>query len=196
MTATLAQSLSSQYDSSMNPEQTFEIRAGADAFGDGAHPTTAMMLAALEAIDPAFAPRIACDMGAGSGILAMAITARFACPVIAAELERQAIEILQENALHNGLEGRISAIHSDGFRHPAIRTAAPFDLIVMNILAEALLALATDAVSHLASEGVLLLSGILIWQETAIREAYAALGLELTTRLSLGDWVALGWQKP
>ena len=66
----------------------------------------------------------------------------------------------------------------------------------MNILAEPLLRLAADADAHLASEGVLVLSGILSWQEPPLREAYASLGLELTSRLQVGDWVTLLWQKP
>ena len=49
------------------------LEAGPHAFGDGSHPTTMGVLTALEAIDPtAFTPRMACDMGAGSGILALA----------------------------------------------------------------------------------------------------------------------------
>lgn len=135
-------------------------------------------------------------MGCGSGILSFAMLARFGCPVIAADLERQAIETVQENALHNGLADRLTAVHSDGFRHPAITAQAPFDLITMNILAEPLLQLATDAVAALAEGGVLILSGILQWQEPQIREAYAGLGLELASRLTLGDWVTLCWQKP
>ena len=66
----------------------------------------------------------------------------------------------------------------------------------MNILAEPLMRLAADAYAHLADGGVLILGGILTWQEAAMTEAYHTLGLELTARLVLGDWVAQIWQKP
>lgn len=174
-----------------------EFQAGAGAFGDGTHPTTAGVLAALEGIDPAlFTPAIACDMGAGSGIISFAIHARFGCPVVAVDIERQAIETLQVNAASNGLENAITPVHADGFSHPELAAHAPYGLMVMNILADPLLRLAAGAEAHLASGGVLIISGILLWQEPPLREAYSGLGLELTGRLSLGDWVTLCWQKP
>ena len=175
----------------------FEIASNNKAFGDGQHPTTRMGLAILEAIDPAqFTPRIACDMGCGSGILSLTIAAKFGCTVVAADLLRESVEATRENAAQNNLASLVLPIHSDGFRHEEIERRAPYDLIVMNILAEPLLALAADASRLLAGEGVLLLSGIFQWQETQIREAYESLGLELTSRLTSGDWAALVLQKP
>ena len=177
-------------------EETLTIQAGAGAFGDGNHPTTMGVLTALEALDPEqFRPRMACDMGSGSGILALAMTTKFGCPVLAADLERSAVETLAANAAANGLGGRILPVHSDGFRHPELRAAAPFDLITMNILAEPLLQLAADACAALADGGVLIISGILRWQEEQIRAAYQGLSLELASRLVIGDWVTLCWQK-
>lgn len=171
------------------------IRAGAEAFGDGSHPSTLCVLAALESMDPqTFQPRRACDMGAGSGILSLAMAAQFNCPVWAVEKDKQAIEVLQENMQRNG--AGVTVLHAQGFDHPALQQAAPFDLIVMNILAEPLLALAEGAETALAEEGVLLLGGLLQWQEPQIRAAYTALGLELASRLTLKEWVMLAFQKP
>jgi ribosomal protein L11 methyltransferase len=179
----------------MNPTD-FTLTSSAHAFGDGTHPTTAGVMAALEAIDPAaFTPRIACDIGCGSGILSLAIARLFACPVIAADISAESVRTTRENAHANGLADKLRGVQADGFDHPDI-TAAPFDLIVMNILAEPLMTLAADAERALAPDGVLILSGLLQWQESQIREAYQSLGLELTSRLTLGDWVTLVWQKP
>lgn len=176
--------------------QTLTFQAGAEAFGDGKHPTTIGVLTAIEAIDPEqFSPGAACDMGCGSGILSLAIATKFGCPVIAADLERSAVETTRANMDKNGLSEQVSVIHSDGFDHPDILATAPFDLIVMNILAEPLLALAADAYEHLAEGGVLILSGMLKWQEEQIREAYLSLGLELSERLVVGDWVTLVFQR-
>ncbi len=173
------------------------IQAGAGAFGDGSHPTTAGVLAALEAIDPdAFRPERAADIGAGSGILSFAIASRFGCPVWAGELDSQAVETLRKNAEANGYAGRVVAVHAEGFNHPELKKQAPFDLIVMNILADPLMALAADAERMLAREGVLIISGMLAWQEPQIREAYQSLGLELAARLTLQDWVTLSFVKP
>lgn len=178
-------------------EQDAIIEAGAGAFGDGKHPTTAGVLAALEAIDAqAFTPERAADIGAGSGILSFAIASRFGCPVWAGELDTQAVETLRKNVDANDYAGRIHAVHSAGFDHPGLKQHAPFDLIVMNILAEPLLALAADAERALARDGVLIISGMLAWQEPQIREAYQSLGLELAARLSAADWVTLSFVKP
>lgn len=178
-------------------EQNILLAAGAAGFGDGSHPTTAGVLAALEAIDPeAFAPESAADIGAGSGILSFAIASRFACPVWAGELDGQAFETLRKNIESNGYAGRIHPISARGFDHPQVVKQAPFDLIVMNILAEPLLALAADAERMLARDGVLIISGMLSWQEPQIREAYQSVGLELAARLTLHDWVTLSFVKP
>lgn len=180
----------------MSAEQII-VQAGAHAFGDGSHPTTVGMLAALEAIDPAaFTPRTVCDMGAGSGILSVAVARQFGCPVVAVDIERQAVETLQQNARANAVDSLIRAVHSDGFAHPAIQAAAPFDLILMNILAEPLLRLAAPAETLLAPGGVLVLSGMLAWQEPQVSAAYHAIGLEPAHRLTLQDWVTLVFQKP
>ena len=172
-----------------------ELMAGAAAFGDGSHPSTRGVLEALARIDPAqFTPRNACDIGAGSGIISFAITQKFGCPVVATDMAKSAIETLKQNIAQNHVTS-ITSIHADGFAHPEIAERAPFDLIVMNILPEPLLKLAGAANAHLAEGGALILSGILLSKESIIIQAYQILDLELTTRIVIGDWVTLLWQK-
>lgn len=170
--------------------------AGSHAFGDGNHPTTRGVLEAFGLIDPeAFSPAMACDMGAGAGLLSFAMAERFGCPVIAVELDRAAVAVLKENIDANHLTDTIMAVHADGFDHPSIATHAPYDLLVMNILPEPLRRLAGAAEAHLAAGGVLILAGIMIANESLIIQAYQSLGLELTGRIVIGDWVTLVWQK-
>ncbi|MFZ4125389.1 MAG: 50S ribosomal protein L11 methyltransferase [Rickettsiales bacterium] len=178
----------------MMQNQEITLYAGTDAFGDGAHPTTQLMLAALDAIDTqTFTPSAVCDMGCGAGLLAMRAAQRFGCTVIAVDIERTAIEATRENAAKNGLP--VEAIHSDGFNHPTIAAHVPYDLILMNILEEPLTRLAVDAVNNLAEEGIIIMSGMLVWQQEHIMNVYQSLGMELAHRLQMGDWVALAWQK-
>lgn len=170
------------------------LYAGADAFGDGSHPTTQLMLAALDAIDTqTFLPNAVCDMGCGAGLLAMRAAQRFGCKVVAVDIERTAIEATRENATRNGLV--VDTAHSDGFTHPIIMAHAPYDLILMNILEEPLIRLSVDVVNNLAADGVLIMSGMLLWQSENIINVYQELGLSLAHRLQRGDWVALAWQK-
>ncbi len=173
------------------------LESGPQAFGDGSHPSTRGVLEALALIDPAeFSPGSACDIGAGSGILSFAIHARFCCPVLAVDNSIQAIETLQENRTRLVLDSSaVAALNAEGFAHPVIAASAPFDLIVMNILPEPLLALAVAAERHLALGGVLILAGILMANEQTIINAYQHLELELTGRVLVGDWVTLIWQK-
>jgi ribosomal protein L11 methyltransferase len=173
------------------------LLAGAHAFGDGSHPTTRGMLEVIAGLDAVvFTPHRAIDIGAGSGILSFAIVGKFRCHVIAVDIMRSAIDMIEENAHTNGYAGYVRALQADGFDHPEIAARAPYDLITMNILAEPLLKLASEAAAYLAPEGVLILSGILLWQETQIREACSALGLALSARVVIGDWATLVWQKP
>lgn len=183
------------------------FKAGAGAFGDGSHPSTRGAIEALMMLDPAvFRPRHILDMGAGSGILSITATRLFRCPVLAVDVEKSAVEAIAENASRNGIAlghdairhdaSTIHALHADGFHHPKIAVHAPYDLIIMNILAEQLLALARDAERHLAGGGAMILSGILKSKESVIIKAYQHIGLELTSRLSVGDWVTLVLQKP
>lgn len=175
--------------------QEMKLLAGAAAFGDGRHESTRGVLEMLARLDPAaFAPQIACDVGAGSGIISFAIAQKFGCPVLATDIAKSAIQTLKENVRsHTG--AAITPLHADGFDHPKIGEHAPFDLIVMNILPEPLLKLARDAEGNLAAGGALILAGILISKESIIIQAYQALELELTARIVIGDWVTLLWQK-
>lgn len=174
-----------------------QLLHSAKAFGDGTHPTTAGVLAALDSIDPSvFMPQRACDMGAGSGILSIAIAQRFGCGVVAVDLERESVTAVRENVARAGLAEQVMALQADGFAHPEIAAQGPYDLIVMNILAEPLVGLAREAVDALAEEGVLILSGMLVWQQEQVTAAYEALGLMLSSRLTVGDWVTQVWQRP
>lgn len=192
-----------------NATDSLLIAAGADAFGDGAHPSTRGVLEALAMIDPtAFCPRRACDMGAGSGIISLALVRKFACPVVAADIAPRAVAAMRANAAHNGVAclplppggeaaaGGIFPLHADGFTHPELAAHAPYDLIVMNILPVPLRQLAVDADAHLARGGVLILAGIQEANEAMIIDSYQSFELELTARLCLDGWVTLVWQKP
>lgn len=177
--------------------ESLTLQAGAAAFGDAGHPTTTMLLQAMASVAPDIAPARICDMGAGSGILSLRAAQLWPdAHIYAAELERTGVDTIRANAEANGMGERITPLHSDGFRHPTLREAAPFDLILMNILAEPILRLLYDAGQHLASGGLLMLSGMLEQQQRPILEAADSLELELGYRLKQGDWVAHLWQKP
>jgi ribosomal protein L11 methyltransferase len=177
-------------------QDSIDLVAGADAFGDGSHPSTKLLLAAIEALDPtSFAPKTACDMGCGAGLLALRMAQRFGCMVVAVDIERSAIQATQKNAQANDLADAVIAVHSDGFAHRNIRQHAPFDMVAMNILPDILLQHAHAATEATADNGLLVLSGILRAREEEVLHGYQSLGCALLHKLRLEDWVALVFEK-
>ena len=84
----------------------------ATAFGSGEHETTRGCLLALADLKRADKQcRIALDMGCGTGILAMAIAKAWRRPVLAADIDPEAVRVTRANARANGLEAYRTAQH-------------------------------------------------------------------------------------
>ena len=164
------------------------IEAGA-AFGTGRHESTRGCLLALGDLAEQRSIARALDMGCGSGVLAIAIAKLWACPVAAVDNDAVAVRAARDNAAANGVGGLVRARLGEGFGGAAIARGDGFDLIVANILAAPLRAMAPALLRHLAPGGVAVLSGLLADQEREVLESYAPLGL--TRRIALGDWVTL-----
>lgn len=170
---------------------SLEIRAGADAFGDGSHPSTQGAMVALESLAHLQGFRRALDLGCGSGVLALQIAYQWHIPVLACDINEQAVAATRHNAEHNQLAPLITALRADGYAHEHIRNSAPYDLIACNWLAEPLYAHAGALAGHLAEEGLAVLSGMLKWQSHAVIEAHQQCGLTLLQQIKVGDWVCL-----
>jgi ribosomal protein L11 methyltransferase len=173
------------------------LTAGAHGFGAAQHPTTQLLLGALDGLAPQLLPRRVCDMGCGSGILALRAHQLWPnAAIIGADISEEAVATTRYNIEGNDAESAVSIVRSDGFLHPTLIQNAPYDLILMNILAEPIIGMISDAYRYLDAGGILLLSGLLFWQQEPIIEAAEGLGLELSHRFRDGDWVAHLWQKP
>ena len=161
-------------------------------FGTGRHETTQGCLTALtELADAGTAVRNALDLGCGSGVLAMAIAKLWpGARVLAADNDAPSVGVTRENAELNGVPG-IAALESEGYAAPALKQAAPFDLIAANILAAPLIQLAPDLARHLAPGGLAILSGLLTTQAPAVIQAHVAQGLTLVEARSYGEWDTL-----
>lgn len=170
------------------------LDAGA-AFGTGQHETTRGCLLMLSRLARRLEPARMLDLGCGSGILAIAMAKLWGGEVLAADIDRLAVEVAAANARDNGVADRIRFVASRGFAHPALRTGEPFDLIVANILAEPLRRLATPLVRHLAPGGTVILSGLLHDERPAVVAAYAKLSVPLVDEVRLDDWSTLVLQK-
>ena len=167
----------------------------AQAFGSGTHPTTEGCLRAAEAVlrrDRRLRWR-ALDMGCGSAILGLGLLkARPGARLVAADNDMLAISAAAGNARINSLPpSRVKAVLSHGYAGPAVRRDAPYDLIFANILAGPLCGMARDQMAALATDGWLVLSGILNHQAVMVERRYAAAGARATARLTIGDWTTL-----
>lgn len=180
----------------------FEIDAGR-AFGTGQHETTTGCLVALDRLkaNGAVFGQIA-DVGTGTGLLAFAALRLWpSARVIASDIDPVSIEVTAENAAINNVPigrgpGQCELAVAAGLDHRRLIVRAPYDLIIANILAGPLIALASDLAGALAPGGRLILAGLLDRQAAAVTRAYARRGLRLTDRVDRGEWPTLVLRKP
>ena len=131
------------------------------AFGTGSHPTTALCLHWLAAQD--LAGKQVLDVGAGSGILAIAALQLGAAAATAVDHDPQARRACRENAQANGV--RLAVVDDlDTVR-------GQFDIAVANIVADVLCAMAAD-IGERAER--IALSGVLERQTEQVQSAFAA----------------------
>ena len=139
------------------------------AFGSGTHPTTALCLEWLDtlAAEGVLADADVLDFGCGSGILALAALKLGARHAVGIDNDPQAVIATTDNAERNGLAERIT-VHL-----PADAPARTYPVVVANILASALDALAETISAQVAPGGWLAMSGILHGQEDELLLRYA-----------------------
>ena len=160
------------------------------AFGTGRHETTEGCLRAFERL-PGAAPARAADIGTGSGILAIALAKRFGARVVAGDIDSVAVEVARRNVALNGVADRVSVVEGRGFGGEIARRDPPCDLIVANIVEEALADMAAEIEAALADDGRVVLSGLFGDQADAIAAAYEARRFEVADRVAVGSWTTL-----
>ncbi|HLC03744.1 MAG TPA: 50S ribosomal protein L11 methyltransferase [Anaerolineales bacterium] len=168
------------------------------AFGTGVHPTTRLVLAALEDhLQPGM--RVA-DVGCGSGILAIAAGLLGAGPILALDVDPVAVRVTEQNLEASGIHGsaRVELGSLPELQEAVRQSGRGFDVILANILLDVLRALLAGGIAEaLAPGGVIILSGILDVQEPDLLEACRDAGLELVEAREEADWRALTLkQKP
>lgn len=156
------------------------------AFGSGTHPTTALCLAWLDGLDLTGATVL--DFGCGSGILALAALALGADRAVGVDNDPQAILATRDNAERNGVSDRLD-VHL-----PADEPATAYPVVVANILATALDALAEHLAARVQRGGVIALSGILAGQEDDLLQRYAAWFDDLQVA-RLDDWIRISGRR-
>ncbi|MCK5726418.1 MAG: 50S ribosomal protein L11 methyltransferase [Thiotrichaceae bacterium] len=157
------------YPSHISPpddKNTYIILDPGLAFGTGTHPTTALCLEWLDQNPPL--GKTVLDYGCGSGILAVAALKLGAIKAIATDIDPQAITATKSNAKLNAIDLALIPLYL-----PAELPKEPVEVLLANILSGPLVELAESFSMRLKKGGQLVLSGILVAQESAIITAYA-----------------------
>lgn len=171
-------------------EFPIEINAGL-AFGTGHHGTTRGCLLMLDALLlDAKNPQDILDLGCGAGILAIAAAKALHRPIVATDIDPDAVMVTLENAQMNDVTALIDAHVADGFNSPALKNKR-FDLIFANILAGPLTGLAPDIYNALRPGGHVILSGILDEQADWVAQSFTKLGMNISPQDSLNGWTSL-----
>jgi len=169
--------------------RAFLIEAG-QAFGTGHHETTAGCLAMLDELGGRPVANLI-DLGTGTGLLAFAALELWPdAGAMATDIDPVAISVTAENMAANRV-GEVELVVADGARDPAIAARAPFDLVIANILAGPLVAMAPEIAAVAAPNAAILLAGLLSTQADEVVAAYQAQGCRETRRLVRGDWTIL-----
>ena len=158
------------------------------AFGTGSHPTTRLCMEWLEANAPAGVSVL--DYGCGSGILAMVAKKLGATQVAGVDIDPQAIASAHDNSLRNHCD--IDYYLPDAYESRA--DAAPYDVVVANILSGPLKIMAPMLTGQIASGGKLVLSGILERQADEVIAAYAPY-IKLAVWAERDGWIALSGKR-
>jgi ribosomal protein L11 methyltransferase len=159
------------------------------AFGTGLHPTTKLMIEALQ--NRVRSGMHVLDLGTGSGILAIP-AAMLGAHVVALDISDVAVEVARGNVEANGhaanvqvAQGSIEAVKGQRF-----------DLILGNIIASVLIDLAQPIAEALEPGAELLASGIIEERAEKVRIAFRDAGLDLAEQRQEGDWWLIVARKP
>ncbi len=159
------------------------------AFGTGTHPTTVLVLEALEKmIRP---DTTVFDVGTGSGILAMTAAKLGAKNVKAVDIDGVAVRTAKENIEKAGMQDRIEVRQGDLLHG----TDGKADVIVANILADIIIMLLPDIPGKLKEGGLFFASGIIEDYQQDVTEAAEKAGLRVKETTRIKDWVGLLMEK-
>jgi len=161
------------------------------AFGTGTHPTTAMCLGSL---DRYVVPGMrVIDFGCGTGILAIAALKLGAQHALAVDNDPQAITATKQNAERNQVaSAQLEIALPEDIAWAPLQESA--DIVVANILAGPLEALAHQLKGLVKPGGRLILAGLLSDQAKALVDVYAP-EIELVVEQESEGWALLGGKR-
>ena len=159
-------------------------------FGTGAHPSTQMVMEAMEEL---VKPGFHClDLGSGSGILSITALRLGAESAVGVDIDPKAEDIARENAAYNGFSApAFTALTGNVTEDKALmRTLAgqSYDLLLVNIVADVIIGLAPVLPDFMGEQTTLICSGILDTRLANVTDALERAGLTVTAIRSKEEW--------
>ena len=159
-------------------------------FGTGAHPSTRMVMGAMEEL---VTPGAACvDLGSGSGILSITALRLGAKSAIGVDIDPKAEDIARENSAYNGFgQPEFTAWTGNVLSDKKLMeqlTARHFDVVLVNIVADVIVSLAPILPRLMDGQSTLICSGILDTRLTDVTDALQRAGLTVTQIRQEEEW--------
>ena len=159
-------------------------------FGTGAHPSTQMV---MEAMEQRIAPGAKClDLGSGSGILSLVALRLGAESAIGVDIDPKAEGIARENAAYNGFSApEFTALTGNVTEDRDLMASlakTEYDVVLVNIVADVIIGLSPILPNFLTEKSELICSGILDTRLEDVKAALTAAGLTITSVREKEDW--------
>ena len=166
-------------------------------FGTGAHPSTQMVMEAMEEL---VRPGDHClDLGSGSGILSIAALRLGAATAIGIDIDPKAEDIARENAAYNGygspqFEACTGNVTADKalMDHLAQKN---YRVVLVNIVADVIIGLSPVLPDFLTQDTCLICSGILDNRLDEVCSALEQAGISVTSIRSKEEWRCVTGQR-
>ena len=159
-------------------------------FGTGAHPSTQMV---MEALEEQLAPGARClDLGSGSGILSITALRLGAAEATGVDIDPKAEDIARENAAYNGFTAPgFTALTGNVTEDRALMeqlSEKTYDVVLVNIVADVIIGLSPILPDFLGDDTLLILSGILDSRLGDVLAALEAAGLTVASIREKEEW--------
>ena len=155
------------------------------AFGTGTHETTSLCIEALE--EHVKNASTVFDIGCGSGILSIVSAKLGANKLVAIDLDPSCVRISKENIEKNNLSDKIDVRQGDLLE--VLEGKA--DVIVANIIAEAILSITSSVKNYLKDGGIFISSGIILDKRDSVLESLKDNGFKIEEIKTQGEWVCI-----
>ena len=177
-------------------ECVLEIEPGG-SFGTGQHYTTRLCLELLEQHLPEQAELL--DLGCGTGILSIGALHLGAKSAVGVDIEQHSAQAAAENAARNGFDAAVyraewgNVLDDEALCRKISGYAIPagYDIIVVNIVADVIMAMSPLFADFLAGQGLVICSGIIDVRRDEVLACLQNLGYQLLDEKQENGWCAM-----